>query len=61
MSSFLPVGKEHQQELAAVRNQLSSEEIMSWPTVEDQPLNIYQTRYLATMAFPHYFLMEREI
>ena len=55
MSSFLPVGEEHQQELAAVRNPLSSEDPMSWPTVEDKPLNEYQTQYLATMAFPTLF------
>ena len=55
MSSFLPVGEEHKQELAAVRNQLPSEEPMSWPTVEDQPLNEYQTQYLAAMAFPTLF------
>ena len=51
MSSFLPVGEEHQQELDAVRNQLSAEEPMPWPTIEDHPLNEYQTQYLATMAF----------
>lgn len=28
---------------------------MSWPTVEDQPLNECQTPYLATMAFPALF------
>ena len=55
MSSFLPVGEEHQQELDAVRNQLSAAEPMSWPTIEDHPLNEYQTQYLATMAFPTLF------
>ena len=39
MSSFLPVGEQQQQELDAVRSQLSHEEPMSWPSVEDQPLN----------------------
>ena len=28
---------------------------MSWPTIEDHPLNEYQTQYLATMAFPTLF------
>ena len=28
---------------------------MSWPSVEEQPLNEYQTPYLATMAFPTLF------
>jgi hypothetical protein len=54
-SSFLPVGEQPQQELDAVRNQLSAEEPISWPTVEDKPLNEYQTQYLATMAFPTLF------
>ena len=55
MSSFLPVGEQQEQELNAVRNQLSGDEPMSWPTVKDQPLNEYQTPYLATMAFPTLF------
>ena len=55
MSSFLPLGKQQQQELDAVRNQLSVEEPMSWPRVKEQPLNEYQTPYLATMAFPTLF------
>ena len=55
MSSFLPVGEQQEQELNAVRNQLSGDEPMSWPTVEDQPLNECQTPYLATMAFPTLF------
>ena len=28
---------------------------MLWPTVDDQPLNEYQTPYLATMALPTLF------
>ncbi|CAB4032942.1 Hypothetical predicted protein [Paramuricea clavata] len=32
-SCFLPIGEQHQQELDAVRNQLSAEEPMSWPTI----------------------------
>ena len=55
MSSFLPVGEQQEQELNAVRNQLSADEPMSWPSVEDQPLNEYQTPYLASMAFPTLF------
>lgn len=34
MSSFLPLGEQQQQELDAVRDQLSAEEPMSWPRVE---------------------------
>ena len=53
MSSFLPVGE--QQELEAVRNQLSENEPMPWPSVENEPINEYQVSYLATMAFPTLF------
>ena len=52
MSSFLPVGEQQQQEIEAVRNQLSQNEPMQWPTVENEPLNEYQVSHLATMAFP---------
>ena len=52
MSSFLPVGEQQQQEIEAVRNQLSENEPMEWPTVENEPLNEYQVSHLATMAFP---------
>ena len=55
MSSFLPVGKQQQQEIDAVRNQLSENEPMQWPPVENEPLNEYQVSYLATMAFPTLF------
>lgn len=52
MSSFLPVGQQQEQELNAVRTQLSGNDQMSWPSVDDQPINEYQTQFLATMAFP---------
>jgi hypothetical protein len=55
MSSFLPVGEQQQQELEAVRNQLSENEPMPWPSVENEPINEYQVSYLATMAFPTLF------
>lgn len=56
MSSFLPVGEHQQQEIEAVRNQLlSAQELMEWPSVGDEPLNEYQTPFLATMAFPSLF------
>ena len=55
MSSFLPVGEQQQQEIEAVRNQLSENEPMQWPTVENEPLNEYQVSHLATMAFPTLF------
>ncbi len=55
MSSFLPVGEHQQQEIQAVRNQLSENEPMQWPSVENEPLNEYQISHLATMAFPTLF------
>ena len=33
MSSFLPVGEQQQQEIDAVRNQLSENEPTQWPSV----------------------------
>ncbi|CAB3984730.1 Hypothetical predicted protein [Paramuricea clavata] len=55
MSSFLPVGEQQQQQIEAVRNQLSENEPMPWPSVENEPLNEYQVSHLATMAFPTLF------
>ena len=55
MSSFLPVGEQQQQEIEAVRNQLSVSEPMAWPSIENEPLNEYQVSHLATMAFPTLF------
>ena len=55
ISSFLPVGDQHQQEIEAVRNQLSGNEPLSWPSVDNEPLNEYQVSHLATMAFPTLF------
>ena len=55
MSSFLPVGKQQQQEIEAVRNQLSGNQPINWPPAGDEPLNEYDTPYLATMAFPTLF------
>ena len=55
MSSFLPVGEQKQQEMEAIRNLLFAEEPIQWPTVSNDPLNEYQTPFLATMAFPTLF------
>ncbi|CAB3993337.1 Hypothetical predicted protein [Paramuricea clavata] len=55
MSSFLPVGEQQQQEIEAVRNQLSENEPVPWPSVENDPLNENQVSHLATMAFPTLF------
>jgi hypothetical protein len=55
MSSCLLVGEQQQQEIEAVRNQLSENEPMPWLSVENEPLNEYQISHLATMAFPTLF------
>ena len=55
MSSFLPVGEQQQQEIEAVRNKLCENEPMSWPTIENEPINEYEESHLATMAFPTLF------
>ena len=55
MNSFLPVGEQLEQEIEAVRNQLSANEPMTWPAIESEPLNEYQISHLATMAFPTLF------
>ena len=55
MSSFLPACEKQRQELDAIKNQLFPNEPMSWPTVDDHPLNEYQTPFLATLAFPTLF------
>ena len=54
-SSFMPVTKQQQQELDAIKEQLSPKEAINWPTVDDNPLNEYQTPFLATLAFPTLF------
>jgi len=57
MSSFLTVDEQHEQELNALRSQLSPDKPMLWHSVEDQPLNefqIYISSY-STMAFPTLF------
>ena len=55
MCSFLPVGEQQQQEIEGVWSQLSENEPVSWPSIENKPLNEYQVSYLATMAFPTLF------
>ena len=54
MGSFLPVGEQQQQEIEAIRSQLSDKPI-NWPTIENEPLNEYEESHLATMAFPILF------
>ena len=53
MSSALLVG-EQQQKIEAVRNQLSENKPMQWPSVENELLNEYQASHLATIGSPNY-------
>ena len=55
MNSFLPVGEQQDQEIQAVKNQLSANEPLPWPATEREPFNEYQVPHLATMAFPMLF------
>ena len=55
MITFLPVGQQQQQQMDAIRNQLFAQDPVEWPTVTNEPLNEYQTPFLATMAFPTLF------
>ena len=58
MNSFLPIPQCEQQEIQAIQQQLSStynNQVMSWPTVDNDPINEYTTPFLATLAFPALF------
>ena len=55
LNSFLPVGEQQDQEIQAVKNQLSANEPLPWPATESEPFNEYQVPHLATMAFPTLF------
>ena len=58
MNSFLPIPQCEQQEVQAIQHQLSStdnNQVMSWPTVHNDPINEYTTPFLATLAFPTLF------
>lgn len=56
MNSFIPVNEQQQQELDAIRDKLSlNDEPINWPSVGNQPINEYQTPFLATLAFPTLF------
>ena len=60
MISFLPIPQCEQQDIQAIQQQLSSthySQAMLWPTVDSEPINEYTTPFLATLAFPTYFLM----
>ena len=56
MSSFLPIPECQQQEVQALQQQLCDQDThIPWPTVDNDPLNEYQTPFLATLAFPTLF------
>ncbi len=56
MSSFLPLAEQQQQEMQAIRNELSEQQPLQWPTEEGaDPLSEYDTPFLASMAFPTLF------
>lgn len=59
MHSFLPIPQCEQQEIQAIQQKLSSTRFtqtsMSWPTVDNEPINEYTTPFLAIMAFPTLF------
>ena len=59
MKFLIPVGQQQEQEIQveAVRNQLSANEPMAWPTIENEPLHVneYQISHLATIPFPTLF------
>ena len=61
MSSFMPTNRQQKRELDAVKEHLSLNEPIDWPSVHSEPINEYQTPFLATLAFPSYFLMVKGI
>ena len=47
MSSFLPLAEQQQQEIQAIRNELSEQQPLQWPSEEGaNPLNEYDTPFL---------------
>ena len=51
----MPTNERQQQELDAIKGQLSLNEPIAWPSVHNQPINEYRTPFLATLAFPTLF------
>ena len=52
----MPTIEQQQQELDAIKGQISLNERIAWPSVHNQPINEYQTHFFATLAFPTLFL-----
>ena len=56
MGSFLPIPECQQHEILAIRQQLAQQSThISWPAVDNEPLNGYVTLLLATLALPTLF------
>ena len=56
MNTFLPVPDCQQKEMQPIQKQLFHHTThMPWPTVNNEPLNEYQSPFLATLAFPTLF------
>lgn len=51
----MAVNEQQQQESDAIKDTPCLQEPMNWPTVDDQPINEYETLFLATLAFPTLF------
>ena len=54
MSSFLQSPEAEQQEEDAILEQLQNQ-IMDWPSIENEPLSEFTTPFLATLSFPTLF------
>ena len=56
ISTLLPVCMEQEKEIDTIRSELLGSNSMEWPVDENaEPLNEYNTPFLATMAFPTLF------
>ena len=54
MSSFLQLPEAQQQEEDAMLEQLQNQ-IMDWPSIENEPLSEFTTPFMATLSFPTLF------
>ena len=56
MISFLPLSEQQEKEIDGIRSQISQTEPLNWPIEQGaDPINEYNTPFLATMAFPTLF------
>ena len=54
MSSFLQLPEAERQEEDAMLEQLQNQ-VMDWPSIENEPLSEFTTPFLATLSFPTLF------